>query len=161
MTSANFGFEKSKVIQALRYHFITRSEIKYMLILVNIFALVSAALFYFKKVSPLAFMMGSFIWVSLMVIFWFVLPQLVYRKSYTFKDRFQAVFNKDGLQLSNDRSSNSWEWKQFTTWMESPHFFHMYLNEKAFFIIPKSAFLDEETVNIRKLCVERLGKRSK
>ena len=45
MVSEYFTYNKGKVIQALRYHFITRKEIKGMMILVNVFAIVSAALF--------------------------------------------------------------------------------------------------------------------
>ena len=37
MTSQFFIYNKGKVIQALRYHFITRKEIKIMIILVNVF----------------------------------------------------------------------------------------------------------------------------
>ena len=43
MTSQFFDYDKGKVIQALRYHFITRREIKVMMILVNVFAILSAA----------------------------------------------------------------------------------------------------------------------
>jgi hypothetical protein len=55
MTSNTFEYHKQKVIQALRYHFISRKEIKVMMVLVNVFAILSAGLFFFKKISPLAF----------------------------------------------------------------------------------------------------------
>jgi hypothetical protein len=42
----HFTYEKSKVIQALRYHFITRPELRIMIIIVNVFALLSATLAY-------------------------------------------------------------------------------------------------------------------
>jgi hypothetical protein len=54
-----FGYEKPKVMQALRYHFISRPEIRIMLILVNVFAIASITLYAFKKVTPLAFLVGS------------------------------------------------------------------------------------------------------
>ena len=91
MTSQYFTYNKPKVIQALRYHFITRREIKVMMILVNVFAIISAGLFFFKKVDPLAFLVSSILWFALMVIFWFLLPQMIYRKADTFKDRLQAI----------------------------------------------------------------------
>ena len=38
-------YDKPKVIQALRYHFISRKEIRILLIAVNVFAVISAVLF--------------------------------------------------------------------------------------------------------------------
>ena len=54
-----FGYEKGQVIQALRYHFISRQEIRIMLILVNVFALASVTLYALGKITPMAFFMGS------------------------------------------------------------------------------------------------------
>ena len=34
----HFGYEKGQVLQAFRYHFISRPEIRIMIILVNVFA---------------------------------------------------------------------------------------------------------------------------
>jgi len=34
-----FGYDKGQVMQALRYHFISRPEIRIMIIVVNVFAL--------------------------------------------------------------------------------------------------------------------------
>ncbi|HMJ47128.1 MAG TPA: hypothetical protein VK498_07340, partial [Ferruginibacter sp.] len=81
MVSTYFTYSKPKVIQALRYHFISRNEIKVLLILVNIFAIVSAGLFFFKKISPLAFLISSTLWFVLMLIFWFILPRIVYKRA--------------------------------------------------------------------------------
>ncbi|TAF95954.1 MAG: YcxB family protein, partial [Bacteroidetes bacterium] len=36
------AYEQPLVIQALRYHFISRREVKFLIILVNLFALLSA-----------------------------------------------------------------------------------------------------------------------
>ncbi len=77
--TVNFEYDKKQVIQALRYHFLSRKEIRLMIILVNVFALVSAALFYFKKVLPFAFLISSFLWLVLMITFLFILPGIVYR----------------------------------------------------------------------------------
>ena len=68
----HFGYEKPKVLQALRYHFISRPEIRIMLILVNVFALLSILLYALKKVGPMAFLIGSFLWIVLMISFWFL-----------------------------------------------------------------------------------------
>ena len=87
-----FGYEKAQVMQALRYHFISRREIKVMLIMVNVFALASITLYALKKITPMAFLVGSFLWIVLMVSFWFILPMLVYRKAATFKNQFSMTF---------------------------------------------------------------------
>ena len=38
-----FSYDKGQVLQALRYHFLSKKEIRLMIILVNVFALASAA----------------------------------------------------------------------------------------------------------------------
>ncbi len=151
MTSNFFIYDKGKVIQALRYHFITRREIKVMMILVNVFAIVSAALFFFRKISPLAFLISSVLWFVLMIVFWFLLPQMIYNKAQTFKDRFQVILSDSEFRIENDRGGRSWPWSDFSSWMESPHFFHLYFNSRSFFIVPKEAFEGDEVYEARKI----------
>jgi YcxB-like protein len=158
MTSQYFTYNKQKVIQALRYHFITRKEIKVMMILVNVFAITSAALFYFKKVSPLAFLVSSVLWFILMIMFWFVLPQMIYKKADTFKDRLKTILSNNEFCIETERGSRSWPWADFSTWMESPFFFHLYFNSRSFFIIPKDAFVDDEVHEARKIFKEKIAK---
>lgn len=159
MTSQYFTYNKPKVIQALRYHFITRREIKIMIILVNVFAILSAALFFFKRISPFAFSISSILWFSLMIVFWFLLPQMIYRKAPTFQDRLQAILTASEFRIENERGGRSWAWTDFSTWMESPHFFHLYFNSRSFFIIPKEAFADDEVYEARKILKEKIVKR--
>lgn len=45
----SFSYEKNKVIQGVRYHFVQDRAVKILVILINVFAIVSAALFYSKK----------------------------------------------------------------------------------------------------------------
>ena len=104
-----FGYEKGQVMQALRYHFISRREIKLMIILVNVFALASITLYALKKITPMAFLVGSFLWIILMVTFWFILPWLVYRKATTFRHEFSMNFKEDDFTLSHDKGSRSWQ----------------------------------------------------
>lgn len=158
MTSQFFTYNKGKVIQALRYHFLSRREIKLMMILVNIFAIVSAALFFFKKISPLAFLISSVLWFSLMISFWYLLPFTIYKKSATFKDKFKATFGKEDFTIENERGSRSWPWKEISTTMESPHFFHLYFNARSFFIVPKDAFAEDDIGVARKLLATKIGK---
>ncbi|MEN9571802.1 MAG: hypothetical protein RL172_3033 [Bacteroidota bacterium] len=151
MTTEFFTYNKGKVIQALRYHFITRREIKLMMILVNVFAILSAALFFFKKISPFAFLLSAFLWFVMMIAFWFILPSVIYKRSATFKDKFKATLGANGFTIENETGSRSWNWTEFSTKMESPHFFHLYFNTRAFFIIPKDAFEGDEVHEARKI----------
>jgi YcxB-like protein len=160
MTSQFFTYDKKKVIQALRYHFITRREIKIMMILVNVFAILSALLFFFKKISPFAFLISSVLWFALMILFWFLMPYLVYRKADTFKDRFRAILANDFFRIENERGGRSWSWTDFSTWIESPHFYHLYFNSRSFFIVPKDAFEGDDVHEARKVFKEKIGKRS-
>ncbi|MGB5029995.1 MAG: YcxB family protein, partial [Chitinophagaceae bacterium] len=105
-----FGYEKGQVIQALRYHFISRQEIRIMLILVNVFALASVTLYALGKITPMAFFMGSALWIVLMISFWFILPFMVYRRAITFKHEFSMDFRDDGFTLAHERGSKSWAW---------------------------------------------------
>lgn len=158
MTSQFFHYDKGKVIQALRFHFITRREIKVMMILVNVFAIVSAAFFFFKKISPLAFLVSSVLWFVLMIVFWFLLPYMIYKKAATFKDRFRAILSETEFRIENERGGRSWQWEEFSTRMESPHFFHLYFNSRSFFIVPKSAFDGDDAHEARKILAAKIPK---
>ena len=149
--TVHFEYDKKQVIQALRYHFLCRREIRLMIILVNVFALVSAALFYLKKVLPFAFLISSFLWLVLMVTFWFILPGVVYRKAATFRDHFTMSFEADSFSLGNERGSRSWEWKAVTSYLETPNFFHLYFTSTSFFLVPKISFSDDERTEMRDL----------
>jgi hypothetical protein len=158
MTSSFFNYNKAKVIQALRYHFITRREIKTMIILVNVFAIFSAFLFFFKKISPLAFLVSSLLWFTLMITFWFILPNSIYKKAATFKDGFKVSLEDQHLFLENERGSKSWPWTAFSTLIESPHFFHLYFDSRSFFLIPKSAFEGDDLQDARKYLRNKIKK---
>jgi hypothetical protein len=73
----SFSYDKRQVLQALRYHFISRPEIRFMIILVNVFALACVVLYYFKKIAAFAVLTGSCMWSFLMISFWFALPAMV------------------------------------------------------------------------------------
>lgn len=153
-----FEYDKQKVIQALRYHFISRREIKILMILVNVFALLSAGLFFFKKVMPLAFLLSSVMWFVLMIAFWYVLPRLVYKRAKTFQDRFRVNVESFGLSLENRQGKRDWEWAYFQTWMESPHFYHLYFDSRSFFILPKDAFEGDDVHAVRKIFRKHIKK---
>ena len=155
-----FTYEKGKVMQGLRYHFITRPELRLMIILVNVFALLSATLFFLKKVTPLAFFIGSSLWFMLMISVWFLLPSVIYRRTATFRDHFTMNFNEDGFSLGNERGSRSWQWQALSSFIESPHFFHLYFDSRSFFLVPKSGCKSwEEVADLRKLLKEKIKKK--
>jgi hypothetical protein len=153
----HFGYNKKLVLQALRYHFLSRKEIRFMIILVNVFALLSAGLFYFKKILPFAFFISTFLWIVLMLSFWFVLPGLVYRRAATFRDRFTMDFEEKGFSLGNERGGRQWSWKTVSHYLETPHFFHLYFNATSFFLVPKEAFKGEQLAEIRKVLREHVA----
>ncbi|MEO9052614.1 MAG: YcxB family protein [Ginsengibacter sp.] len=129
-----------------------------MIIVVNLFAIFAAILYFTGKVSPLAFLMSSTLWFTLMVAFWFVLPYIIYRRSSTFKDRFKVGFEEQHLFLENDRGSRSWPWKDFCRFVESVNFFHLYFNSRAFFLIPKSAFNRADLYDITNFLKEKISR---
>lgn len=130
-----------------------------MMILINLFAIVSAALFFSKKISPLAFLISSVLWMAMMVAFWFFLPGLIYKKSGTFKDSFKVTLGNTEFMLENERGSRSWPWTDFSATMESPHFFHLYFDSRSFFIIPKDAFPGDEEHEARKILSSKIGRK--
>ena len=157
MTSSYFIYNKAKVLQALRYHFITRKEIKIMVILVNVFAIVAAGFYFFRKISAYAFVGSSFLWFCLMISFWYILPAIIYRKSATFKDRLKVTFEEQHMFIENERGRRGWPWKNFSTMIESPHFFHLYFDSRSFFIIPKEAFGIEHISEARTLLKQKIN----
>jgi hypothetical protein len=153
-----FGYDKKEVLQALRYHFISRAEIRVMFIIVNLFALATAILFYFKKITAGAFFLGSFLWFILIASFWFFLPGMVYRRAETFKDHFTMSFEEDSFTIGNDRGSRTYNWVQVKRFMETPLFFYLYFDSKSFFLVPKNACKDrDEVYNLRQLLKQKVG----
>lgn len=135
----HFGYNKKQVIQALRYHFITRPEIRIMLIVVNIFSITAFILYMTNMVSAMAFLVSSMLWAILMSSFWFIMPTMVYRRAETFKHEFTMDFLTDGFRLTHAKGARFWEWKSLDTYKESPHFFHLYFDTRSFLLVPKSA----------------------
>jgi hypothetical protein len=155
----HFGYEKGQVLQALRYHFISRPEIRIMLILVNVFALASITLYAFHKITPMAFFIGSFLWIVLMISFWFILPGMVYRRAITFRHNFSMSFEDDGFSLGHEKGSKSWPWKALKKYIESPHFFHLYFDSRSFLLVPKNGCRDnDEVYQLRELLKTKVRK---
>jgi hypothetical protein len=150
-------YNKNQVLQALRYLFLSKREIRVMIILVNVFALFYEILFYFKKILPLALLTGSFLWFSMMISFWFVLPWLVYKRAATFKDHLIMRFEEESFSVGTAKGSRSWPWKVLSSFLETPNFFHLYFNSKSFFLVPKDSFSNKDAVyEFRQLLKEKI-----
>ncbi len=153
-----FGYDKKQVLQALRYHFLSKPEIKILVILVNVFAIVTAILFAFKKIQGLSFLIFSFLWFSLMLVIWRILPASIYKREATFQDQFSIRFEEEGVELSNQQFAKAWPWTAFSSFIESPHFFHLYFDARSFFLVPKDAFKDISQLQaVRQLIREKIN----
>ncbi|AHF16384.1 YcxB family protein [Niabella soli] len=153
----NFGYDKRQVIQALRYHFISKKEIRIMIILVNVFAALALVLYALHKITPAAFLINSFLWLLLMISLWFVLPGVVYRKAETFKHSFTMYFNENDFTLEHTNGKRSWPYTALANYKESPHFFHLYFDERSFLLVPKTAFANaDEASAFRHLLMEKV-----
>jgi hypothetical protein len=130
-----------------------------MMILVNVFALLAAGLYAFKLISPLPFLMSSVLWISMMVAFWIWLPLLIYKKSRTFKDSFVVVIEEHHFFIETEKGKQTWAWREFHSYFETPGFFHLYFDNKTFFLIPKDAFSRQEELDTaRSLFRAHIGK---
>ena len=147
--SIQIQFQKAQVIQGLRYHFIKQPEIKGLLLIVNVYAIITAVLLFYKKIRPELFLVGSLLWIILMVFFWFLLPWLFYRKTNMFKQDWQFNFDSKEASLESDNGTAHWAWSDVTHFFESPLFFHVYFAPKSFFILPKTHFSYEDQQLIR------------
>lgn len=128
--------------------------------MVNVFAIFAAAMFYFHKVSPFAFLLSSVLWIALMISFWFILPNAVYKKASTFRDTFKMTFGEYRVRLESERGSTEWNWERFSSYIESPHFIHLYFDSKSFFLVPKNAVEKEGNLDdLRKLLKQKIVKR--
>ena len=142
----HFEYDKKQVMNALRQHFISRPEIKILLIVLNLFTILCAVLFYMGKIQTLSFLLFSLLWFVLLITFWQILPLSVYRRSQTFRDQFSMDINETEVVLQTERGSHTWAWQEFSSFLETPFFFHLYFNSRAFFLVPKEAFTDLESL---------------
>jgi hypothetical protein len=156
----SFSYTKKKVLQALRYHFISQSEIRILFIVIIIFDLISGILYFSGKIRPAPFLLGSFIWFVFILSFWFFMPYAVYNRSVTFKEAFTISFQPLYVSLENKNGRVEWEWNRFIRYFESPDFFHLYLSAKAFFLIPKDNLESDMQHELRLLLNDHIrGKR--
>lgn len=140
----SFGYDRKQVIQALRYHFFTKPEIRLLLIGINLFTIVAAVLLYLKKVTATTFLIFSTLWMLVMLVIWQLLPNSIYKSSETFQDKFLMHIDQTGIVLETGRGTQSWPWIRFSKYLETPYFFHLYFSSNSFFLVPKDAFPGKE-----------------
>ena len=154
-----FGYDKKQVLDGLRGHFFGRPEIRTLVIVINVFAILSAILFFFKKIQALPFLIFSVLWFFLWISVRRILPLSIYKKSATFQDTFTLSLEDRGILLETKKGRQLWEWEAFSGFKESLYFFHVYFNSRAFFLIPKDSFRDiTEIQAARQLLKERIKK---
>lgn len=152
-----FGYNKKQVLDGLRGHFFARPEIRTMVIVINVFAILSAILFFFKKIQALPFLVFSLLWFCLWISVRRLLPLSIYKKSATFQDTFILTLEDKGILLETRKGSQLWTWDDFSGFKETLYFFHIYFNARSFFMIPKDSFKDiTEIQEARKLLKERI-----
>jgi hypothetical protein len=154
----NFSYTKNKVLQALRYHFIAQSEIQVMFIVIIIFDLISAILYFNGKIRPEPFLIGAFVWFVFILSFWFFMPYTVYKRSATFRETFTIAFQPLYVSLENKQGRVEWEWNRFIKYFESPNFFHLYFSAKAFFLVPKENLDRDQQHELRILLSSHIKK---
>jgi len=152
-----FSYDKNKTIQGLRYHFFSRKEIKILIILVNVFAIIAAILYYTHHIRPEPLLLGSFIWIMMMLSIWFILPFSIYKKTTTFKESFDMYISETDIRLDAKGGYVRWNWDKFSSYFESPNFFHLYFDEKTFFLIPKDTMTDEIKYDLREVLSSKIG----
>jgi hypothetical protein len=152
-----FGYNKKQVLDGLRGHFFARPEIRTLVIIINVFAILSAVLFALRKIPALPFLIFSVLWFSLWVAIRRLLPLSIYKKSATFQDTFVLSLEDRGILLETKKGSQLWCWEDFSGFKETIYFFHVYFNAQSFFMIPKDSFKDiTEIQAARKVLKERI-----
>lgn len=154
-----FGFDKKKVIKALRLYFISRREIRFMIILVNVFAILLLAAFILGYLGATNYIVFCTLWAVLMVFFWFVFPYSVYGKTAMFKHEYSMSFDEQHFSLEYNGRGKSWEWSALKKYMESPDFFHLYFDSRTFLLVPKDGCKDSDEVHeLRTLIKSKVSK---
>ena len=126
--------------------------------MINVFAILSAVLFYFKIIQPIAFIIFSLLWFILWITIRRILPLSIYKRSQTFQDQFSMGLEEEGITLSTSRGRQLWDWQQFSSFKETVYFFHLYFDARSFFMVPKDAFEDmTQLQEARELLKKKIG----
>jgi hypothetical protein len=61
-----------------------------------------------------------------MLLFWYLLPIIFYKKTKLFKSNWEFNYNQYGATLVSENAEAQWQWSELTYYFESPYFFHLY-----------------------------------
>ncbi|MCX6202929.1 MAG: YcxB family protein [Bacteroidetes bacterium] len=147
--SIEVNYQKAHVLEALRYHFIKQPEIKTLMIVVNVYAIFTGILLFMKKIRPELFLLGSVLWIVLLLLFWYVMPAVFYKKTALFTYHWDFSFDTQKASLQSMQGTAEWNWAEVTHYFESPHFFHIYFGPKTFFLIPTENLASELRQELR------------
>jgi hypothetical protein len=142
-----FTYNKDEVINALRFHFLRRGEIKVFrnTLIILLIATITGYLFRVVNFNALLGICAMMIVVGW--AFWYLLPVSTYNKAATFKDNIRLRYNEEGMAISTGQGERSMPWKIFSQIVETRSFFFIYRDKRTFFLIPTSAFESEEARN--------------
>lgn len=139
----NFQYQKPAVINALRFHFLNRGEIRvfsYVLIILFVFAVGG---YWIDIVSFQAVVAIVLMIVLLLLVFWYLLPASIYRKAATFRESIRLQYNEEGMVIGTHVGERHINWTNFNNVVETQDFFYLYRDKKSFFLIPTNAFQDD------------------
>lgn len=139
-----FHYDKTEVINALRFHFMSRGEIKVFQVALMIL-IVSAFIGYWMDLINLQVVVWLFLlFIVLILIFWFILPHSVYKKARTFREpEIHLDCDEQSLSIGTQSGNHSIPWNRFERIVETKDFFYLYQNNKTFFLVPAKVFKDE------------------
>ncbi len=80
-----------------------------------------------------------------------ILPFTVYSRAKTFRDSFNLTFLDTYMHIENPSGTKNWSYNAFKYFIETPNFFHLYIDEQSFFLIPKEAFSDSDQIHAARL----------
>jgi hypothetical protein len=76
---------------------------------------------------------------------------MIYRKSRTFKDTFFVNLDENHLTIETEKANKIWAWREFSSMIETPGFFHLYFDSRSFFLIPKDVFENSDEVHAARM----------
>jgi hypothetical protein len=140
-----FSYNKDEVLNALRYHFLQRGEIKVFRNTLFILLAFTLAGFAYRIVTVGALVGIASMSVLIVLVFWYMLPVSIYNKAATFKDDIHMNYSEDGIVISTRNSDvdKQLSWAAFTAVVRAKNFFFLYRGKKNFFLVPTSAFKSE------------------
>ena len=119
-----FSYNKEEVLNALRYHFLQRGEIKVFRNTLFILLAFTLAGFAYRLVTVGALICIASMVVLIVLVFWYMLPVSIYNKANTFKDDIHLNYSEEGITISTRSSEveKQLSWKNFTQLVEAKNF---------------------------------------